>query len=678
MKENIKILKEKIIFLDISEKEKKEIDEIVNKIQKQASKIEFKTTMLKDNANASKTLFNNIISEVEKKNTIIREINEENEELKTTEEELRENNEELIILNEHINKQKQVIEEKEIRLENIIENQGEGFAIVDFNKNFVFTNSKACEIFNVEKGELIGKNISKYLNKKDFDKIKKQTINNKQNIRSNYELKIKLANNIEKYILITSAPDYNEKGEIIGIIGNLSDITERKKEQERLNLLNKKLKKSEEKYRVLFEKSNDAILLIENEQFIDCNNAAVKMFGFNNKNGLIENNPAAISPEYQNDKQKSLLKAKEMMLIAYKKGVNKFEWVHKKNTGEIFPAEVWLTVIPYKNKQALHTVVRDLTKRKEDEKILNIQKRKIETAHKNITDSITYANKIQRALLPEEKILEEAFSEYLIFNNPRDIVSGDFYWVKNMNFLKTGDAGIAFAVADCTGHGVPGAFLSMLGISFLNEIVRANATENAGFVLDFLRERIKTTLGQTGKYHEPKDGMDIAFCTLNKKTLELMYAGANNSLYIIRKKNNFKNKYDNTLLDFKENKKIKFHNYIDDSDYLEKQHSGNNYHIIELKPDRQPIGIHLVEKPFVNHKIKIQEKDILYVFSDGYIDQFNDKDKDKFNYKRFRNLLLSIANKPLIKQKRIIENAFLQWKGDMEQVDDVLLMAVKV
>jgi len=676
MKEDIKILKNKIELLKIPKSEKNEVVKILNKIEKKALKIDFKTKMLKENAIASKTLFNNIIIEIEKKNKIIQEINEE---LKTTEEELRENNEELIILNEHVKKQKQIIEEKELRLQNIIENQGEGFAIMDFDENFVFTNSKTCEIFNVKKNKLAGRNLSEFLDEKELIEIKEQTKKKKQNIRSNYELKIKLEDNSEKHLLITSAPDYNEKGEIIGIIGNLRDITNRKEEQKRLNLLNIELKKSEEKYRVLFEKSNDAILLIENKKFIDCNMAAVKLFGFSNKNELINTHPADISPDYQHYK-KSYLEAEKMMIVAYKKGVNKFEWIHKQANNKTFPAEVWLTVIPYKNRQALHTVVRDLTKRKNNEQILNLQRKKIELAHKNITDSISYANKIQQALLPGGKVFEESFSEYFILDKPRDIVSGDFYWAKSIKFLKTNDTGIAFAVADCTGHGVPGSLLSMLGISFLNEIVKANAFEDGGFVLNYLREKIKNILGQTGKFHEPKDGMDIAFCTLNKNTLELMYAGANNSLYIIRKNNKTKSKTEKLISNLKKNTKIKIHNYIKENkiSLIEKKTNTKNHYIIELKPDRQPIGIYLIEKSFTAHKIKVEKGDIIFAFSDGYIDQFNDIDKDKFNYKRFRNLLLSIADKPLEKQKQIMENTYINWKGNMEQIDDVLILCVKV
>jgi PAS domain S-box-containing protein len=799
MIKNIKTLEKEINSLNISDNKKNEIIEIINKIQKDVSKVEFKTKMLQENANTSKTLFNNIISEIDKKNKLIQEINEE---LEAADEELRQNNEELQLLNENIFNQKNIIEEKELRLKTIIENQGEGCAITDFNEEFIFTNSKACEIFNVASGELKGRNLRDFLCSEDWNEIKQESEKRKQNIQSNYELKIKLQDNTEKILLITTAPDFNEKKEITGTIGTFRDITDRQKEQERLKQLNidlnkyfttveqspvtivftdingrieyvnsrftektgytfnevkgktssilksgntsvetyaklwdtilagkvwkgefinktkqgddfieravvspikdsagkiinfvalkeditdikkaeQDIKASEEKYRILFEKSNDAILLIDKNKFIDCNMSAVKMFGFNSKQDLLMIHPSEISPEKQADERESYEKAEEMMMIAYQKGINKFEWIHKRAGGEPFPAEVWLTAIPFKNKQKIHTVIRDLTERKNVEQKLKLQREKIENAHQDITDSIDYAKRIQQALLPTEKIFKESFSEHFIIYKPRDIVSGDFYWAKNINFLTTDDAGIIFAAADCTGHGVPGAFLSMLGISFLNEIVRTHATENAGNALNYLREMVKTSLRQTGEYYEQNDGMDLALCILNKKTLKLIYAGANNSIYIIRKQNIHENKILDGISRINENPKIEIYSLPQD-DNIELNNNKkdiDNYNLIEIKPDKQPIGVHLNEQAFTNHEIQVQKGDIIYSFSDGYIDQFNGKTKKKFKSKRFKNLLLSIAHKPVSEQKQIMEQTFYDWKGDTMQIDDILILCVKI
>ncbi len=797
MIKNIKALEKEINSLNISDNKKDEIFSVINKIHKEAEKVEFKTKMLQENANTSKTLFNNIISEIDKKNKIIQEINEE---IEAADEELRQNNEELQLLNENIYDQKNIIEEKELRLKTIIENQGEGCGITDFNENFIFTNSKACEIFNVANGELKGRNLREFLCDGEWNEIKQESKKRKQNIHSNYELEIKLQDNIKKTLLVTTAPDFNEKKEIIGTIGTFRDITDRKKEQERLKQLNidlnkyftsveqsplvivftdingnieyvnsrftkktgytfeevkgktpsflksgntseetynklwdtilegrvwkgefinkskqgdefieravispikdsdgkivnfvalkeditdlkkaeQDLKSSEAKYRILFEKSNDAILLIDKNKFVDCNLSAIKMFGFNSKQELLMKHPSAISPEEQYEGRKSYEKAEEMMLSAYLRGINKFEWIHKRTNGELFPAEVWLTAIPFKNKRTIHAVVRDLTERKNDEQKLKLQTEKIENAHKDITDSIDYAKRIQQAILPTEETFKESFSEHFIIYKPRDVVSGDFYWAKSMNFLTTGDAGIVFVAADCTGHGVPGAFLSMLGISFLNEIVRTHAAEHAGNALNYLREMVKTSLGQTGKTDEQKDGMDVALCILNKKSLKLTYAGANNPIYIIRENNIRENEKLSSVSHLNKNPRIETYTLQKDDNIELNNNTNDNYHLIELKPDRQPIGVHLDEQAFTNNEIQAQKGDIIYAFSDGYIDQFNGKTKKKFKSKRFKNLLLSNAHKPVSEQKQIFEQTFYDWKGDTMQIDDVLILCVKI
>ncbi len=263
--------------------------------------------------------------------------------------------------------------------------------------------------------------------------------------------------------------------------------------------------------------------------------------------------------------------------------------------------------------------------------IVNQQKSEIQVAHTHIQDSINYANRIQTAVLPSEKLFEEIFPEHFIVFKPRDIVSGDFYWIQKVN------KHILIAAADCTGHGVPGAFMSMLGISFLNEIVIKHEVQQANQVLEELRNKIKTTLDQTGKKCESKDGMDIAFCGINTETYELQYAGAYTPMYIVR-----------------------------------------NNDLIEYKANRQPIGIYVKEKPFTNHTFQLQKGDKLYIFSDGYIDQFGGEKERKFLSNRFKKLILSVQAKNMHEQKQILEQTFIDWKGDHKQLDDVLVMGIKI
>ncbi|MFP4023813.1 MAG: response regulator [Thiohalospira sp.] len=267
------------------------------------------------------------------------------------------------------------------------------------------------------------------------------------------------------------------------------------------------------------------------------------------------------------------------------------------------------------------------------------QKHKIKIQHdlvrkqnKKIEDSILYAKRIQSAVLPPNRFIQHLLSEHFIFYKPRDIVSGDFYWTKQV------DDRIYIAAADCTGHGVPGALMSMLGITFLNEIVNKNPSIRANEVLNELRMHIISSLRQTGSVGESRDGLDIALCIIdhNKKSLE--YAGANNPLYLIR-----------------------------------------NGELDEIKADRMPIGIHRKAKEsFNNHEITLKKDDQIYIFSDGFIDQFGGKDGRKFLTGNFKKLLIENHQKPLSEQKHILEKTFEQWKGDRKQLDDILIIGFKI
>ena len=249
-----------------------------------------------------------------------------------------------------------------------------------------------------------------------------------------------------------------------------------------------------------------------------------------------------------------------------------------------------------------------------------------------ITDSINYASRIQNAILPIKDQFSKAFNDHFIIFKPRDIVSGDFYWIAE------DEDKLYFTAADCTGHGVPGAFMSMLGISSLNEI-HGNENNNltASRILNLLREKIKFSLHQTGKEGENKDGMDMGLCILHKKKNIIEYAGAFNPLYLIRKGE-----------------------------------------LIEYKADRMPVGIYHVEKEsFTNHEIQIKKDDIIYIFSDGYVDQFGGPGQTKFKSSNLKKLLIEISTKPMSQQKQILEEQFVKWKGDLEQVDDVIFIGIK-
>ncbi|MCF6367126.1 MAG: transporter substrate-binding domain-containing protein [Bacteroidales bacterium] len=261
------------------------------------------------------------------------------------------------------------------------------------------------------------------------------------------------------------------------------------------------------------------------------------------------------------------------------------------------------------------------------------QRDEITHQKKDIEDSILYAKRIQHAILPPEKLISRIIPDNFILFKPRDIVSGDFYWAAEKNNITY------YAAADCTGHGVPGAFMSMLGISFLNDIIRTSKKElKASEVLDKLKLKVIEALHQTGEAQEAKDGMDIALCkiTPGKNTVE--FAGAFNPLYIVR-----------------------------------------NDEIIIYDADRMPIGIYDfdIAQDFTNNVIELQKGDALYTFSDGYADQFGGPRDKKFMTGRFKKMLLSIQDKTMEEQRKHLNETIERWMADYEQIDDILVIGAK-
>jgi len=259
------------------------------------------------------------------------------------------------------------------------------------------------------------------------------------------------------------------------------------------------------------------------------------------------------------------------------------------------------------------------------------QRDQITQQKKEIMDSIRYAEQIQKSVLPSGTELKDILPEYFIMFRPRDIVSGDFYWAahKNGTFILT--------AADSTGHGVPGAFMSLLGVTFLNEIVTGQDQITAGEILNQLRVHIVKALGQQGMTGEHKDGMDMALCMIDKENKKCQFAGANNPLYIIRK---------------------------------------GELH--EIKGDKMPVAIHEDMHSFTTHELSLEEGDVLYMFSDGYADQFGGPAGKKLMNKALRKTLLSISSLPMNRQHDILEERFDQWKKGYEQVDDVLIVGVRI
>ncbi|MFI5164173.1 MAG: SpoIIE family protein phosphatase [Bacteroidia bacterium] len=298
-------------------------------------------------------------------------------------------------------------------------------------------------------------------------------------------------------------------------------------------------------------------------------------------------------------------------------------------SGEVLPVECSAKVIPYDGRPAILIYARDIRERLRMEKDIRDKNKIIEEKNKDITDSINYAKRIQKAILSGKEEMKNIFPDSFILFKPKDIVSGDFYW-----FSHRGNT-IFIAAADCTGHGVPGGFMSMVANSFLNEIVNEKNIHEPDKILNALREKIIKALRQKDEVMETKDGLDIALCSVRENILQ--FSGANNPVWLIR-----------------------------------------NGELKELSPDKQPIGLHPNPKPFTIQSEPLQKGDVIYLFSDGYADQFGGPKKKKFMYRNFSGLILSVHRKTMDEQKKDLDKAIEDWKGNLEQIDDILVIGIRI
>ncbi len=262
---------------------------------------------------------------------------------------------------------------------------------------------------------------------------------------------------------------------------------------------------------------------------------------------------------------------------------------------------------------------------------IQTQKEHIEKQNKEIKYSFDYAKKIQNTVLPRHEVFDNLFGEHFIFFKPRDIVSGDFYWISQSEHQ------IVLTAADCTGHGVPGSLMSMLGITMLHEIVNEKSVMHSEEILNQLRLSIARTLKQEGKIGEQKDGIDMALMIYDTSTRILEFSGANNPLYIIR-----------------------------------------NGEMLEYKGNNMPVAFYEKMSDFTRYTIEMKKGDRVYMFTDGFPDQFGGPQGKKFKYRPFKDLLLEVHERPMEEQERILSLIFDEWKGDLSQIDDVLVIGLRL
>ncbi len=265
-----------------------------------------------------------------------------------------------------------------------------------------------------------------------------------------------------------------------------------------------------------------------------------------------------------------------------------------------------------------------------------VQRDLLTAQKKEITDSIEYAKRIQSAALPPMEVFNQVFPKSFILYLPKSIVGGDFYWVATVGKYKV------LAVGDCTGHGVPGGFMSMLGIALLNEIVKREEVRSASKVLDELRDYLIASLQPSPDVSDPSDGMDLVVAIFDEEEHTMQFASANMTFYLIRNDEN------------------------------------GIPRLKDFLPDRMPIGNYQVMKPFTNNTIEVLPGDAFYFFSDGFPDQFGGKEGKKLCPGRFKQMLLSFHDQPIRDQGILLGESFNRWKGGGIQIDDVLVVGIQI
>ncbi len=397
-----------------------------------------------------------------------------------------------------------------------------------------------------------------------------------------------------------------------------------------------------EKLSIVAEHTDNAVAIMDSKGFYQwINKAYTRMYGY-------KLNELQLKPDKEKIGKHANLEMNDLINVWFgdKKPII-YESLNKCKSGnEIWVQTVLTPILDSKgNISKLITIDTDISELKVAEQKIEQQRDEIRqqrdmaveqrdeimTQKQEITDSIHYAQRIQNALFPSKKSLDVIYKDSFVFDLPRDIVSGDFFWTyrfENISML---------AVADCTGHGVPGAFMSLIGLNFLNEIVVSEKCVQPNEVLNQLREKIIDALQQSDRVGDNKDGMDVALVQIDHDRNLLTYSGANNAAFILR-----------------------------------------NNELIELEPDKMPISIFRdINMPFSKKEIEIQPGDGLYMFSDGYIDQFGGKKGKKYKSNNFRKLILSLQQKNMNEQLEILRNKFYKWKGSLDQVDDVLVIGIK-
>ncbi len=406
------------------------------------------------------------------------------------------------------------------------------------------------------------------------------------------------------------------------------------------------IEKEKINYESIIEQANDAMMVIDivDGKVHQCNPSACAMLGYT-KSELEQKSLFELQPPAMLEKSSRVIAD-----VWEQKGLIFSDIPFVTASGEYMPVECSAKVAPFAGRPAIVIYARDIRERLRLEAEIRHAQEVIKVKNKDITDSINYARRIQTAILPSDKEIGKYLSDYFILYKPKDIVSGDFYWFAHVSTTIPSDPVqkqiTLIAAVDCTGHGVPGAFMSLVGSTLLNQTISDPNVNHPADALNYLNRELKKTLRHQVDDSSIKDGMDMTVCAIDPFHMKLEFAGANNPVYVLRKGE-----------------------------------------LIELKGDKQPIGSDSDEtvKPFTNVLFDLQKGDTIYLFTDGYSDQFGGPKGKKFKHSQFKELILGMQQKPLHDQKVLLDSAIEEWKafrspegGTYDQVDDILVIGVRI
>lgn len=397
-------------------------------------------------------------------------------------------------------------------------------------------------------------------------------------------------------------------------------------------------------YQSIIDQANDALIVIDivDGRIHQTNPSAAAMLGYTQEE-ILKKKLFDLHPKEMLERSSSVVAD-----VWEKKGLIYKDIPFVKKSGEIIPVECSAKVAPFAGRPAIVIYARDITERLKMENEIALQSNIIEQKNKDITDSINYAKRIQEAILPTPEEMSEVFDEYFVYYRPKDIVSGDLYWASAVTTTPADGKGTKLsliAALDCTGHGVPGAFMSIVGHTILEQTLTEPSVNTPGQALDYLSRGVIRTLKQkAGDDFSIKDGMDIALCAVDHNAKKLHFAGANNPMYVVR-----------------------------------------NKELTQYAGDKQPIGAYIRDpKPFTSVTVDLQKDDCVYIFTDGIADQFGGPRGKKYKYKQLQQVLLESSHLPMNEQREALHASLESWinypTSDMkgfEQTDDILVIGFR-